>query len=84
MVAIYLAQAGSCEDTIDDLQWHEIMHQLLMFGTPEHDRNAAVCAWCYSAVGRSDDARRMHICDIVKPRILRTVGELGMQYDNVM
>jgi hypothetical protein len=67
---------GTCEDTFSEVQYHELLHNMMRCGTAASDRNQAVFTSQFSSVGRSDDARRFYTCDLVKPRVIEAIGKL--------
>ena len=73
-------QDGTAEDALNYEEMALLAEYLMKDTTSEASRDLAMCMLLFSCVGRSDDARLMYLCDIVKPSQVRCIGENLQQH----
>ena len=72
----FILQEGTAEETFSAEEYHLLNHNMAEQSTTEAScRDHAMITWCFNCVSRSDDARMMYMCDIIKPAKLRCVGK---------
>lgn len=68
-------QDNTGEDTLTEDQLILIFTELLKSSSVESCRDQAMCAWMTGTMGRSDDARLMYLADLLKPQLVKRLGE---------
>jgi hypothetical protein len=68
-------QANTGADTLSEEDLVRLFAFWLRQDNPEAVRDLALCVWMTATLGRSDDARLMYLADLMKPMLIRRLGE---------
>ncbi len=68
-------QEGTIGDAMDVDEYSLLTLTMLGSGKSSAARDMAMTTWCASNIGRGDDARLVFLPDLIKPQLLRVLGE---------
>lgn len=65
------------EDTLDADEQARVLIKMLGSSKGSAARDMSMAAWSTQTIGRSDDARLLFLPDLLKPTLVRVLGEPG-------
>ena len=67
------------EDTLTEEQFIAIVKRMINLPDSAAARDLSMWLWMACILGRSDDARLMHVADLLKPHLVRSIGTVFQQ-----
>lgn len=59
---------------MDEKDLAKFLHLLMLFGTATAARDMSFSLWLLMCCGRSDDGRLIFLFDVIKPRLMKCIG----------
>jgi hypothetical protein len=71
-----LLQEGTIDDTMNSDQVVRMLYTMLGSARVSAHRDMSIATWMNMTIGRGDDARLVHLPDLLTPELIRVLGML--------
>lgn len=73
-IPVVSLQEGTIDDTMNTDQVIRMLYTMLGSERVSAHRDMSMATWMNMTIGRGDDARLVHLADLLKPELIRVIG----------